>query len=171
MTADAPNRVTHRRYVSYIDKSREYYAAHGYNRPYRWARQDPISFTRPPKSLSEMTVGVVTTAHPWNDDDPLGRPTGQKLVCAVAASPIPDKMYTRDLSWDKEYTSTDDLGSFLPLGHLEELAAEGVIGGVSDRFYSVPTEYSQRQQREHDGPAIARWCSEDDVDLLLLVPL
>ncbi len=171
MSADAPSRITHRRYVSYIDKSREYYAAHGYGRPYRWARQEPISFTRPSKPLSEMTVGVVTTAHPWNDDDPRGRPAGKKHVCAVAASPIPERLYTHDLSWDKEHTSTDDLGSFLPLEHLESLAAEGVIGGVSGRFYSVPTEYSQRQQREKDGPEIALWCAEDDVDLVLLVPL
>ena len=36
---------THRRVVSYIDKSREYYEASGYDQPYRWAAFDTVPFT------------------------------------------------------------------------------------------------------------------------------
>ena len=36
---------THRRAVSYIDKSREYYGAHGYDKAYQWATNDNTPFT------------------------------------------------------------------------------------------------------------------------------
>ena len=54
--------ISHRSYVSYIDKSREYYSASGYERPYRWARYGDVPFARLPKPLSQCRIGVVTTA-------------------------------------------------------------------------------------------------------------
>ena len=171
MADDRTSRITHRTYLSYIDKSREYYAAQGYTRPYRWARHGEVSFVRPQRPLADMRVGVVTTGQPWNPDNVDGSPSGPKEAMAVPASPVPDRVFTSDLFWDKEHTSTDDLGSFLPLEHLAALAAEGTIGSVSDRFYCVPTEYSQRRTREQDGPDVARWCAEDGVDLAILIPL
>lgn len=171
MAQDRPARITHRTYTSYIDKSREYYAAQGYNRPYRWARHDTVSFTKSHKPLSQMRVGVVTTAQPWNHNSADGSPAGDKDALAVAATPIPERVFTSDLFWDKEHTSTDDLGSFLPLAHLNRLVEDQTIGSVSDRFYCVPTEYSQRRTREQDGPELAKWCAEDGVDLAILIPL
>ncbi len=43
----------YRVFVSYIDKSREYYAAHGYERPYRWSHNDESPFTALVKPLGE----------------------------------------------------------------------------------------------------------------------
>ena len=36
--------ISHRRSVSYIDKSRDYYQASGYERPYRWAHFEDVLF-------------------------------------------------------------------------------------------------------------------------------
>ena len=52
-TADPAYRV----FVSYIDKSRDFYAAQGYERPYRWARNDEAPFTPLAKPLSESRIG------------------------------------------------------------------------------------------------------------------
>ncbi len=48
---------------------------------------------------------------------------------------------------------------------------EGRIGGVSSRFYGVPTEYSQRKTNTVDAPAILEFCREDAVDAVVLVGL
>jgi hypothetical protein len=45
-----------------------------------------------------------------------------------------------------------------------------VIGSVSERFYGVPTEYSQ--SRTHaDAQEIVAWAKQDGVDAMILVPL
>jgi hypothetical protein len=163
--------ISHRQFVNYIDKSREYYAAHGYERPYRWARNGDVAFVQPMKDLASSRVAIVTTSHPWNDEHPRGAPAGRKNAIAADASVQPDRMFTADLSWDKKATTTDDVGAFLPISHLQVLNSDGVIGSVSPRYYSIPTEYSQRRTRETDGPSVARWCAEDAVDIVLLVPL
>ncbi len=71
-------------------------------------------------------------------------------------------MFTKDLSWDKDATHTDDLGTFLPLKGLNALAAKGTIGSASDRFYGVPTEYSKRRTLA-DAERVLTWAREDDV--------
>ena len=164
--------TSHRTFVSYIDKSREFYAAHGYETPYRWARHAEVPF-RPLKGpLSTLRVGVVTTSTPPGDSPdaaPDTRPA--KAPYAAAANPIPERLYTMDLSWDKEATHTRDVGSFVPLKPLADEVARGRVGGASPRFYGVPTEYSQRTTREHDAPAVLEFLRADGVEAAILVPL
>ena len=57
-----PERCSRRSYVGYIDKSREYYAAHGYAQPYQWPYHQEVPFAPLSKLLSDCTVGLVTTA-------------------------------------------------------------------------------------------------------------
>lgn len=154
---------THRRAVSYIDKSREFYAAQGYEQPYRWASFATVPFTAVTTALDAATVGVVTTAFP---------PQFQrsKAVFAEPSDPVPSEMFTDDLSWDKEATHTDDVGSFLPLAALHRLAAGGTIGAVGPRFYGLPTEYSQRRTMA-DAAEIHRMAAADGIDAMLLVPI
>jgi hypothetical protein len=52
----------YRSFVSYIDRSREYYAAQGYSQPYAWAHYGDVPLTSLRKPLSECRVGLVTTA-------------------------------------------------------------------------------------------------------------
>jgi hypothetical protein len=161
-----------RSFVSYIDKSREYYAAQDYENPYRWARFNEVPFTPLPGPLANLRVGIVTTttlpgAGP--DQAPAARPP--KGPYAEPLLPIPGRLYTMDLSWDKEATHTDDVASFFPARALLDACTAGRIGGVAPRFYGVPTEYSQRTTIEHDAPAILGYLREDEVDAALLVPL
>ena len=157
-----PPAGTHRRYVSYIDKSRNYYAAQGYEQPYRWAVNTETPFTRLRVELADATIGVITTSARTLDD--------QRGPFAERARPVPARMETSHLSWHKSETHTDDLGTFLPLEHLEVLTSTGEIGGVSGRFYGLPTNYSHRRTIAW-SEQIATWAHEDEVDLMLLVPL
>ena len=57
-------RGVYRSFISYIDRTREFYAAQGYERPYCWAQFDDAPFTPLPGPLSELRVTLVTTASP-----------------------------------------------------------------------------------------------------------
>lgn len=160
-TPSAPSRSAHRRALSYIDASREFYAAHGYEQPYQWAVHDDAPFQPLAKPLDGANVAVVTTAFPHEATSP-------KQVLAVPGATAPDSLFTADLSWHKEATHTDDVGSFLPIEALRRTGDR--IGSINDRFFCVPTEYSQRATKR-DAAQIVSWCQEDDVDVVVLVPL
>lgn len=160
--------ISHRRYVSYIDKSREYYAASGYERPYRWPRYDHVPFARLQKPLSQCRIGVVTTADQAANEAQGPAPRATKLF--TAPNSAGGGLFT-EKSWDREATHTDDPETYLPLQRLAEHVAAGHVGSLSPRFYGVPTDYSQRLTIEQDAPQIERWMREDDVDIALLVPL
>ncbi len=170
MAARADRQLEHRSFVSYIDTSREYYRAQGYERPYRWAAFDDVPFTPLTAPLSVCNVAVVTTSFLHHHDSAFGAPSTDKVVYHHPVDDVPDRMFTDDLSWDKEATHTDDVGSFLPLAVLKSLVENGTVGGLNHRFFGVPTEYSQRRTGM-DAEAIAGWCAEDGVDIALLVPL
>ncbi len=165
-------RRSHRSFVSYIDRSREYYAAQGYEQPYRWVAHDSVSFTPLQKSLADSRIGVVTTSFFERGAEPAGvPPMPPKPPYAAAVDAVSGPMYTADLFWASDETHTDDLGSYLPLDHLRALEAAGEIGSLGPRFYGVPTAYSSRRTQVRDAPQILEWMREDDVDLALLIPL
>jgi len=152
--------------VRYMERSRKYYEAHGYEKPYRWAHHDSVPFARLPKPLAECTVTIVTTAMP---DASFSGEADRLHIGDMNRPPV--SLYTDERFWDKEATHTDDINTFFPLEQLSRLADEGRIGSLAKHYYCVPTEYSQRRTREHDAPAILQSCVDDGVDAALLVPL
>ncbi len=158
--------MTARYDVPYMLRTRDYYRAQGYSADYLWAQNDETPFTPLAKPVNECRVAVVTTAMPDTD---LGR--GKRQVYASDCSPIPDSLYTDELSWHKAVTHTDDLPSFLPLAQLQSMAESGVIAALAPHFYSVPTDYSQGNTITSDAPEILRHCQRDEVDVVILVPL
>jgi D-proline reductase (dithiol) PrdB len=160
--------------VSYIDKSREYYAAQGYLESYRWANNDDVPFTALPRPLSQCRVGLITTTGllgPGESPEADAGLRAPKAAFAAPSDPVPGAMYTRDLSWDKDATHTGDVESFLPIQALQVLVSQCRIGSASERFYGVPTEYSQRCTSTVDAPEVLRLCREDRVDVALLIPV
>lgn len=164
--------ITHRSFVSYIDRTREFYGAQGYEKPYAWSRNTDAPFAALAKPLAESRVALITTASPWREDKPVdGVLRGGKQVWSGATAEPPEKLFTDDLAWDKEATHTRDVESFLPIRRLQEFVAQGRIGSVAPRFHGVPTDYSQRRTIEQDAPEVLARCREDEVDIALLVPL
>jgi D-proline reductase (dithiol) PrdB len=156
---------THRTFVSYIDKSREYYLARGYGNPYRWACFDEVPFTPLKRPLSQSVVTLITTAH-----EGVGAPSFRSTY-SIPSEPAPTRLSTEGLFWDRLATHTDDLDSFFPVHRLEEFVRAGRVGRRAPRFHGVPTEYSRRKTIERDAPEVLRRCQEDCVDAALLVPL
>ena len=152
--------------VPYMQRTRDYYRAQGYSSDYQWAHHKEADFAKLKKPLNKSRIAVITTAMP---DNSAGKKTRE--VAITPCLPPPISMFTDELSWDKENTHTLDVPSFLPIEQLSALANKGEIGSLSPHFFSVPTEYSQRNTNEIDAPLILKQCRKDKVDLALLVPL
>ena len=165
-------RRSHSSFVNYMDRSREYYAAHGYTKPYKWVSHKDVPFAKLTKPLYKCRVGLLTTA---DIEKPLGKSKQERhltrKVFAHAVADAPERFYTQDLQWDQETTHTDDNGSFMPLNHLTDFATDGKIGFASPRFYGVMTDYSQAKTSNKSAPQVLSLCKEDDVDALVLPAL
>jgi hypothetical protein len=164
--------------VPYMARTRDYYLAQGYSKSYEWAQADQTPFAALRKPLPEATIALITTASPIADRSPgdgVGASGGtlllQKSLQSGDVNDPPSALFTGDLSWDKETTHTEDLGSYFPLATLQAMVADGQLGAVAPRYHCVPTEYSQRQTIDNDARAIRDRLIEDGADIALLVPL
>lgn len=158
----------YRRFVSYIDRSRDYYAAQGFARAYRWARpEEPPVLSQLAAPLAEMRIGVVTSTFPL---PPTGEEAPVEVPYAAAVEPLPTGGFTADDNRDRAAAPVTERESYLPLARLGELAVAGRFGELAPRFYGVPFDYSQRRTVERDAPAVLEFLRADGVDAVLAVP-
>ena len=152
--------------VRYMARTRDYYAAQGYDAPYAWSHHDDIPFAPLTKPLSECTATIVCTAMPDATYD-----RAHRRLHVGDFDTAPDAFYTGELAWDRDATHTNDRESYFPLNALRERIDAGDVGGLAPHFYCIPTLYSQRRTIERDAPAIVASCLDNEVDVALLVPL
>ncbi len=158
-------------YIRYIDRTRAYYAAQGYERPYRYAHHTEVPFRRLPKPLAECRLGLITTAMPR---DPATGETPLPLrpyTAPVDPPPEAAGLFTDYLTWDHTATHMEDAGSYLPVAWLHEYVSSGRVGSLSGRYYGTPMVYSHRVTREENAPAALAMLREDGVDVALLVAI
>jgi hypothetical protein len=155
--------------VSYMERTRLYYRALGYQSDYVWAHHADVPFARLAKPLAESRIALVTTA----SSPSAVRADGSvaKQVWSGDVSPPPEKLHTDNVAWDKESTHTRDRESFLPIETARQLANEGRFAGLAAHFHGVPTEYSQRKTLEHDAPQVLLRLRDDGADAAILCPL
>ena len=155
--------------MPYIQRTREYYRALGYQKDYVWSQYDDVPFAPLSKPLSEMCVGLVTTAHPVDLSNKDAK--GIRRVWSGPTDPVPANLNTDNLAWDRESTHTEDLGTYLPIQAVQAAVQAGVVSRLAARFHGVPTEYSQRKTIEIDAPNILKRLQEDAVDVALICAL
>ncbi|HWK87927.1 MAG TPA: glycine reductase [Xanthobacteraceae bacterium] len=162
--------------IPYMQRTRDYYRAIGYDTPYRWAHYNGAPFQPLKKPLARSRVTIVTTAAPFDpakgDQGPGAKYNGGAKFYRVYAG---DTSATHDLrishiAYDRVHTSAEDSGTWFPLPALLRAAAAGRIGEVAPRFFGAPTNRSQRVTIETDAPEIVARCKADEVDAAILVP-
>ena len=162
--------------VGYMARTRDYYAAIGYDTPYRWAHYVASPFQPLKKPLSQSRIAIVTTAAPF---DPASGDQGPGAVYNGGAKFY--SVYDGDISkshdlrishvaYDRIHTTAEDSGTWFPLPQLMALARAGRIGDVAPRFFGAPTNRSHRVTIETDAPEILARCRADKVDAAILVP-
>ena len=162
--------------LPYLTRIRDYYLALGYETPYRWAHFGDVPFTRLSKPLSAATIGIVTTAAPYQpgkgDQGPGATYNGAAKFFSVYSDSTarePDLRISH-IAIDRAHSSAADQGSYFPLRALKRLADAGEIGRVAGRFHGLPTNRSQTVTVDVDCVEIVARCLEDDVDGIVLVP-
>lgn len=152
--------------VGYMERTRKYYEAQGFDKPYEWATFEKVPFSPLQKPLSESRVGLITTAALYDREasDP-------RFVDSFSTSAPPQLLYANDLSWDKNATHMNDRESYLPLRGLSEAINLGLIDGITRQFHCAPTEYSIRRTMTQDAPELLSRLQNDEADIALLVPL
>lgn len=162
--------------VPYMQRTRDYYIAIGYDTPYRWAHYTDAPFQALRKPLAKSRVTLITTAakyDPAKGDQGPGAPyNGSAKFYQVYDGDTSAKHDLRisHIGYDRKHTTATDSNSWFPLAQLHRLAAEGRIGSVAPRFFGAPTNRSHRVTIETDAPEILARCRTDNVDVAVLVP-
>jgi D-proline reductase (dithiol) PrdB len=154
--------------VPYMERTRGYYRALGYETDYAWAHHEAVPFARPARPAREMTVALVTTAGPPDRSNRDARNRKQVWSGHVADPP---PAFDTDVAWDRESTHVDDRETFLPIDAMQRLVGEGSVGALAPRFHGAPTDFSQRKTCERDAPEILGRLRQDRVDAAILIPL
>ncbi len=159
--------------VDYIARTREQYTSLGYE-PYQWAeRPQAPPFTPLEVPLGEATVALVASggayregqvAFHWRDDTGIRSIPTDQPACDVRVT---------HFAYDLEPARSDPNIVF-PVDRLNELVADGVVGGLAPRALAcMGGIYSVRRAEEELAPAIVEEirAMEGSVDLVLLVPV
>lgn len=158
----------------YMDRTRRYYLALGYENPYAWSHHESAPFHPHSLPLADTRVTLVTTAAPFQADK---GPQGPRAP--YNASPKFYKVYSGDtrqshdvriahVAIDRYHTHMEDMNSWFPLPAMQRLATQGLFQ-LAPRFHGLPTNRSQRHTLGVDVPDLIARCQQDQVDAALLV--
>ena len=168
MTTDTP--------IAYIDRTRAYYQALGYGAPYIWAQNDRIPFAALPAALHQMSVALITTAAPFQPDKGDQGPNAPYNAAAkfyevyqLPVTPPPDLRISH-VAIDRDHTTAEDSGTYLPLAALHRAVQSGRIGALVPQVFGLPTNRSQRHTVEVDCPDLLARVSVCGADAAILVP-
>lgn len=160
--------------IAYIERTRTYYAALGYERAYEWARFETVPFERLRLPLEQARITLVTTAAPFRahlGPQGPGAPYNAraKFFDVYSASTAVDHdVRIAHLAIDRRHTSMQDSGTWFPLPAMRRLHTEHRLL-LAQRFHGMPTNRSQRHTIDHDAAQLLARCREDGVDAALLV--
>jgi hypothetical protein len=164
------------------------YSGHlGDPKDFRYRYQD-VPFTSMKKPLAESRLLLLTSSgHFVEGDDPM--PLGEtdmtqqeaekrigefiKEPPALSRIPIdtpPDRLRVRHGGYPVEAVRADHQ-VVLPLGHLRELAAEGVVGELVSEAFSFVGAASQGRLRKDIAPEWAEMARDLKAEAVLLVPI
>ena len=157
--------------VKYIERITATYDALGYEQ-YHWhQRKTRPPFFRPKKPLAECKVGMIATggvyktgqvAFHYKDDT-----SYRAIPSDTDVSDLRATHFAYDLSGARE-----DINVVFPIEGLRSLCQEGFVGSVADDLLTcMGGIYSQRAVIDELAPQLVQRCIDDNIDIVLLVPV
>jgi len=175
MTGTAESNHTPGAPLRYIERTRAWYAALGYDTPYRYAAFADVPFSPLRQPLSASRVVLLTTAAPYRPDkgaQGAGAPynAAAKFYDVYVGDTARDHdLRVSHVAIDRAHLS-DDSGTWFPLPALRRALQRERIGAIAPHFIGVPTNRSQRHTLAVDAPRVLALCSEEAADAAVLVP-
>lgn len=163
--------VTIRPPVDYIERTREQYSALGYP-TYKWVHSDTEApWAKLRKPVSESRLGLVASGGIYVEGQVAFHYKDDTSFRIIATDTPTDRLRASHFAYDLTDARSDPNVVF-PLDPLRDLVKDGVLGSLSPRAYTfMGGIYSSRKVRELLAPEIARRLLQDQVDLVLLVPV
>ncbi|MEY3724447.1 MAG: hypothetical protein RLZZ365_382 [Pseudomonadota bacterium] len=162
--------------ISYMQRTRSYYLALGYDNPYVWAHYENVPFASLKKPLKSSTLALITTAVPYDPskgDQGPGAPynAAAKFYEPYAMETVADPdLRIAHVGIDRKHANLSEMACWFPLQAARDAVADQRVAGLACRFYGLPTNRSQRHTLEKDAPRILEMCKADGVDIAILVP-
>ncbi|MEX2200668.1 MAG: hypothetical protein WD711_04675 [Dongiaceae bacterium] len=161
--------------ISYMARTRDYYLALGYPKPYEWAHYAAAPFAPLRKPLAQSSVALITTAAPVppGSNAPRSGPYAADLKFYEPWSAPSDGTFDlriHHVAIDFDHADQTDQHAFFPLDALKDAARAGRIGRVAPRVYGAPTNRSHRTTIGRDAPDLVQRCIDDGADAAILVP-
>lgn len=162
--------------VRYIERTRNYYLGLGYETPYVWAHYIDVPFAPLKKPLHQSTLGLVTTAAPF---DASKGPQGPGAPYNANAKFYDPYIRSTDgdadlriahVGIDRRNANMEDSNCWFPIGAAKRSVVAGRIQSLAQHFYGLPTNRSQRHTLEIDAPLILSKMRADHVDVAVLIP-
>jgi D-proline reductase (dithiol) PrdB len=167
------------RYPAWLERARamleasDFKGAFAADYPYVVNAEAP--WTPPRKPLAQSRLAVLTTAGLYvKGEQPRFRDAdveGDWTFRELPGDAWVDQLEIAHTHFDHA-RAEQDLNCVYPLERLRELMADGVIGSLAQRHYSI-SGYCTRADlvAEHTAPQIAQRLAQDGVDVLLHVPV
>ena len=158
--------------VRYIESIRERYARLGYE-PYRWYQaENPPPLAPLSKPLSEMRLGVLTTAGAYVKGQTAFHYKDDTSVREIPVESADEDLRFSHLTENYLVDPRRDPNCVLPLTALRAAQQAKRIGALADSAIScMGGIYSQRRVREEVIPAITDIFEHQQVDAALLLPM
>ena len=157
--------------VDYIERTRAQYAGLGYP-PYQWVHNESApAFEQLSKPLSQSKVGLAGSggiyshgqiAFHFKDDF-----SYREIDTTQDTSHLRATHFAYDLT-----DARQDPNVVFPIDTLKRCVAQGLIGSLSETAYAfMGGIYSARKVKNVLAPALAERFIQDEVDVVLLVPV
>lgn len=158
--------------VEYMRRTRDNYRKLGYT-AYQWFHADTAPrFVKPAKPLAQSRLGMVSTAgtylhgqvaYHYKDDTSIRKLPSDARMADIRFAHIMQNYLVE---------ARQDPATVYPAPALKQLHGEGVIGDLAENYLScMGGIYSQSRVKSELIPALADAISQEQLDLLLLVPL
>lgn len=165
------------RYASWLETSRPLLEEAKWKEAfegYPWVKHAEAPFAPFEKPLNQTTVALVSSAGLYlPGQEPF---TAEAVTGDASFRVFPRGVDLRETSiahdhYDHRY-ALEDRNSVFPLEVLEDLAAEGTVGGLTERHYSF-SGYNTDAAAVVEGsaPEVARRLKDAGADAVLLVPI
>lgn len=143
---------------------------------YPWRRIDPVPWAPLARPLRESRVALVSTAglvlphqEPFDDDVRGGDSSFREIPSDANTSSLIDTH--RSTSYDHSGVHADANLAF-PIDRIRELSADGTIGAVNHRHFSLMGSITAPGQlMTRSAKTVADALAADAVDAVLLVPI
>ncbi|MEC7879334.1 MAG: glycine/sarcosine/betaine reductase selenoprotein B family protein [Actinomycetota bacterium] len=157
--------------INYIERITATYSALGYE-PYEWyfAKEDP-KLAAISKPLSESRLGVIATGGIYKIGQVAFTYKDDVTYRAIPSDASSDDLRATHFAYDLT-DAREDINVVFPIEALQEIQNEGLVKELAPSFFTcMGGIYSQRLVKEELAPALVQRCLDDEIDVVLLIPV